>query len=35
MNNETQLIARIAQGLLAVGVTTASILVLQFAMVMG
>jgi hypothetical protein len=35
MNNDTQLIARVAQGLLAVGVTTASVLVLQLAMLVG
>jgi hypothetical protein len=34
MSNET-LTARIAQALLAVGVTTASVLVLQIAMVVG
>ena len=34
MNNET-LTVRIAQALLAVGVTTASVLVIQFAMLVG
>ena len=34
MNNET-LTVRIAQALLAVGVTTASVLVFQFAMLVG
>lgn len=34
MNNEI-LAARIAQTLLAVGVTTASVLVIQFAMLVG
>jgi len=34
MNNET-LTVRVAQALLAVGVTTASVLVLQFAMLVG
>jgi hypothetical protein len=34
MTNET-LAVRIAQGLLAVGVTTASVLVLQYAMLAG
>ena len=35
MNNETQLIARSAQALLAVAATVASVIVLQFAMVAG
>jgi hypothetical protein len=34
MNNET-LTIRVAQALFAVGVTTASVLVLQFAMLVG
>jgi hypothetical protein len=34
MNDET-LTVRVAQALLAVGVTTASVLVLQFAMLVG
>jgi hypothetical protein len=34
MNNET-LTIRVAQALFAVGVTTASVLILQFAMLVG
>jgi len=35
MTNEIQLIARSAQALLAVAATVASVIVFQFAMVMG